>query len=201
MKKTLLTAALALPFCSAHAVENLSWTQASVSYVSANISDTYDFSGLAFSGTKLLDDNVFLSGRFESTSEDIISSGTTYTLGLRRVSLGLGYRQATSDSTDVFGKVTYENYTVSASSPYSGYTIESSDSTTGYGLEGGIRSLVTPKLELGASISRISLEGESETAINLLGNYHISDVHSIGLATSSFDDTSFTEFKWAYSFR
>jgi hypothetical protein len=197
MKKTLLAVALVLPVCAAHAVENLSWTQANVAYAVYSEDDFDNFTGLSAGGTKLLDDNVFFTGQFESTSQVI----DNIDLGLFRVSLGLGYRHAISETTDFFGKVTYENYTTSASKTSSGVTTKVSIDYSGHAIEGGIRSLVTPKVELGASLSSLTIEGDSDTGLNLQATYHLNDVHSIGWSTSRFDGYSFTHLKWAYSFR
>ncbi len=198
MKKLLLPIMLSTLSLPAMAIDTIPWTQVSASIASVNIDD-YSLSGLAASGTKLITDDVFIAGRFESTSETL--EGTNVEIGLFRVSLGLGYRHAISDSTDLFGKVSYEDYTVSATTTTSsGYTIETSTSTSGSALEAGLRSLVTEDIEIGASITRLSIDGDSDTGLNLSAAYHASEKHSFALATSQYDDATFTEFKWAYTF-
>lgn len=205
MKKVFLISALSFIAASVHAENSLQWNQASIGVASASIGDDISLSGIAFAGTKLMNDNVFLSGRFDSTSGDVIRSGNIIDLELTRLSMGAGYRHALNEATDVFGRVTFESYQASASAPYRGFTLSAEDSTTGLALEGGIRSMVSPSIELGASITSISLSVDagsdgSDTSLNANAIYHFNEKYSAGLNVSKMEDSRFTELKGTVAF-
>ncbi|MFT2097712.1 outer membrane beta-barrel protein [Marinomonas sp. 2405UD66-6] len=201
MKKLILASSLLLPTFPVHAIESLPWTQASLAYtrVTPSISDSaytkatpsasYNLHGVSFIGTNLLDENAFVTGRLESTSK----TGGATAAEFMRLSLGVGYRQSILDTINIFGKASYEsNYFKESSSE--------SISNYGYGLEGGARFLIAQRLELGASLSRITFAGVSEAALNLSAAFHISNHHSIGLFNSRYEDASYTDLRWTYSF-
>ncbi|MGO2354032.1 MAG: outer membrane beta-barrel protein [Marinomonas foliarum] len=204
MNKTLLASALLLTTISAHAVDAPQWAQLSFSGVSADVDDV-DMSGLAFAGSKLLSDNVFIFGRLELTDGYIDISGQDYLAELSRFSAGAGYRSAITDSTDLFGKLSFERYTAKVSVKSSGVIISAEDTTTGLGLEFGGRSMVTENVELGASVSLINMNSDddddgSETGINAFAAYHFNEKYSLALNHSSIDDASISELRGTMSF-
>ena len=208
MNKTLLASALLLTTVSAHAVDAPQWDQASLSYVSADLGEGVDLSGLAIAGTKLINENVFLFGRFELTNDNVSVDGDKYRAELSRLSAGAGYRLSVTESTDLFGKASFEHYSTETSVKYNGAKIDVENSYTGFGVEVGVRSFVVENLELGATIGFINMrsdddeedENDSDTALNLMADYHFNDKFSLGVAHSKFDDADFTELKGTLSF-
>ncbi|WP_212652672.1 porin family protein [Marinomonas sp. CT5] len=205
MNKTLLVSALLLTTVSAHAVDAPQWNQASIGWVGASFDNNIDLGGLAIAGNYLVNDNVFLTGRSESTKDDIISGSTTVNLKLTRLSLGAGYRYELNTTTDLFGKATFESYKASASAPYRGFTISAEETTNGLAFEGGVRSMVHPNIELAASLSLIRMnvdagEDGNETSLNASAAYHFNDRFSAGLGVSKMEDARFTELKAIMSF-
>lgn len=201
MNKTLLASALLLTAISAHAVDAPQWNQVSFGAVSADIDGLDDkLTGVALSGSFLLNDNIFIGGRAESTDTDIRVNGQNVNAEVNRSHIGIGYRHAVSDVTDVYGKVSAENYEVKATLRNTSVSQDAS----GGSLELGLRSLVTENVELGAAASFIRLsddgESDSDTILNAFGAYHFNDKFSLALGYSTMDGADFTELKGTVSF-
>ncbi|WP_067014064.1 porin family protein [Marinomonas spartinae] len=206
MKKTLLTTALLASISSAYAADAPQWNQLSIGYVNGTLeqsgSSDIDLNGAAISGSILLNDSVFLAGRFESTSGDINISNRNVDVDVRRGEFGLGYRYGVTSTTDVYAKLSGIYYEVEASLG----NISAKEDTNGGQLEAGIRSMITPNVELGASAAYIKYsdvddgEDDNDKNLNIFAAYHFNDKWSAGLGYSKMDDVHFTELKGTYAF-
>jgi hypothetical protein len=201
MNKTLLASALLLTAFSAHAVDAPQWKQVSIGFVAADIDGVDDdLTGAAIAGSFLLNDNIFLAARAESTDTDIRVNGRNVNAEINRSNIGIGYRHGVTSSTDVYGKLSAENYEVKATAS----NISASQDANGGSFELGLRSLVTTNVELGASATFIRLsddgESDSDTIVSAFGAYHFNDKFSLALGYSTMDDADFTELKGTLSF-
>lgn len=183
MKKVVLASVLLLSMGTAQAADSLRWDSASLSYQSVDL-DGDKLTGFGISGTKLVSDNVFLAGQYASVSDDITVFNSKVNLDFNTLSVGLGYRHAISNTTDLFGIVSYQD--IEAEASFQGNS--ASESEDGYGLEAGVRSLITSQLELSASLSYVDIAEESETGYNVSARYHFTEQFAAGVGYSKFDD-------------
>lgn len=184
MKKLLVAMAFLLAMGSAQAADKVRWDSVSASYESLDL-DGSKFAGFGVSGTKLLNENVFLTGSYVSVSDDMTVFGSTIDLEVSTLSLGAGYRYALSNDTDFFGVVSYVDYTADVS----GFGTSSDASESGFGLEGGVRSLLNEQFELMGSISYVDVADESEVGFGVKGIFHFNDKFSASLGYQSGEDT------------
>lgn len=199
MNKLIITSAILLSVTSVHAAENVQWDKASASFVTAK-EGIIDLSGFAFSGSKLLDESIFVQGRIESTSDYVSVDDVNLDIELSRFTAGLGYRHAISNTADVFGLVSYENFEVTASVPVDGLTISVGERISGMSFEFGLRAHLNANIEAGASLKhwRMDLndgENGTETNLNFYADYHFNDQYSIGLSRSKVSDLTITDIK------
>lgn len=187
MKKVLLSSILSsvllLSIGSVQAAESVRWDSASLSYQSVDI-DGDKLTGFGISGTKLIGEDFFVAGSYSSVSDDIEFLGSNIDFDFNTLSVGIGYRYAISDNSDLFGIVSYQDLEIEAS--FQGNS--DSESDNGYGLQAGIRSLVTDNIELSASLSYVDITDESETGFNLSAMYHFTNQFSAGVGYGKSDD-------------
>ena len=183
MKKLLVASALLLAMGSAQAADKVRWDSVSGSYESLDL-DGSKFTGFGVSGTKLLNENVFITGSYSSLSDDMKVFGSTIDLEVSTLSVGAGYRYALSSNTDFFGVVSYVDLTADVS----GFGASSDASENGFGLEGGVRSLLNEQFELMGSISYTDIGDDSEVGFGVKGIYHFDDKFSASLGYLSGDD-------------
>lgn len=171
MKKILL--GLGLLFCAGaiQAEGGPNWNFLGLSYQSAEVEDE-TLTGLGISGSASLGEHFFLVGGFSTIGTDV--QGVD--LDQKSTSLGLGYRYGASATTDIFAVVSYDRAEFKLSSQAASTRIDGN----GYGIELGVRSLVTNKLELLASIVQTTFEDESETAFSVSALYHINEHFAVG---------------------
>ena len=119
----------------------------SVSYGATEFDDTdWELSGFSFSGTKLINDNVFVAGGYASASDDVefcFFGCVEVELTLSELNLGVGYRHAMTSSTDIYAAVSYVKVDVELTN--SGNS-ESNDEN-GHAIVFGLRSMLTDKVE------------------------------------------------------
>ena len=186
MKKTVIASALFLSLGTAYAAESPRWDFASASYQTLDV-DGVDVSGLTLSGTKLINDDIFVTGGYAPLSVDE-DSNVDYNL----LSIGVGYRHLISETTDVFGIVSYESVEVR----WPG----SSAKDSGYGLTVGARSMVTDVIEVNGSIDYVSIDGETETGFAIGALYNVTDEVAVGASYSVADNTTGLSLTGAYFF-
>ena len=92
-----------------------------------------------------------------------------------QVRLGVGWKRAISNSSDVFATVDYVR--VDASSGFG------SDSADGFGWSVGVRAMLTDAIELNGSLERVYLDGSSNiTVVSAGGLYNFTDGFAIGFS-------------------
>jgi opacity protein-like surface antigen len=183
MKKVVLVSALLLSMGSIQAAESVRWDSASLSYQSVDVEGD-KLTGFGVSGTKLIGEDFFIAGSYSSLSDDVDLFGSKLELDFNTLSVGLGYRHAISNKTDLFGIVSYEDMEVKAS--FQGES--DSESENGYSLQAGIRSLVTENIELSGSLSYVDITDGSETSFDVSAIYHFTNQFSAGIGYGKSDD-------------
>ena len=173
MKNVLLGSALLLSVAATPAFAGPNWNQITGTYSSFDIG-ILDFDGFGVSGTKLLNSNVFVAGSLSTTSEDQTNEDVTF----NEISLGLGYRYAVNNTTDIFGVISYEDAEVDSD-------FSSSESENGYGLKAGVRSMVAPKVEVSANVSYIEIDDLDDVTFSVSGDYYFTKQFSAGVGYSS----------------
>lgn len=182
MNKVLLGAALLLSVAATPAVAGPNWNQLTLSYHDVDASldaDSETLGGFGLSGSKLLNSNFFIAGGYSVVSESVSDDAFFDIDGnLNQLSLGLGARKAVSNSTDIFGLVSYEHAEIDVSSGFSSLSVADVD---GYGLRAGVRSMVSPKFELSAVLSYLELDDESGSGLDVGVDYYFSNKFAVGV--------------------
>ena len=154
-------------------------------YAKIDVDDTsYDPDGFKVSGSALVGKNVFLNGSYTDTSDEVANRDIDF----NQLSLSLGYRMAASSNTDVYGVVSYEEA-----------ELESYDQN-GYGLTAGIRSRVTPNIELDGGVSYIDLDDDDDTYLNLGASYYFTPEAAVSISYRTSDDNDIMGIAARYSF-
>ncbi|RVU84271.1 porin family protein [Leucothrix sargassi] len=177
MKKVLIGSALLLSVAATSAFAAPKWDQITGTYSAFDIDfDGFkvDFTGFGLSGTKLVTPNLFVEGSLSTVSED--ETGDEL-LSFNELSLGLGYRHSISATTDIFGVVSYEDAEVEAE--------DETASESGYGLKAGIRSMVSPKVELAAEVKYVDIEDVDNATFAVSGDYFFTPQFSVGASYST----------------
>lgn len=183
MKKVVLASILLLSIGSIQAAESVRWDSASLSYQSIDI-DGETLTGFGASGSKLINEDIFIAGSYSTVSDDVNISSSKVELDFNSLSVGIGYRHGISQQTDLYAMISYENMEIEAS--FQGQSGDESDN--GYGLHAGIRSLVSDNIELSGSLSYIDVADESDTGVNVSAMYHFTEQFSAGVGYSKSDD-------------
>lgn len=182
MKKKLLFTSLLLSALSTSTVaiaKSPSWNNVGVGYINVDIDDVdYEPSGFALFGSHLVNENIYVHAKYLSTEDDIFGED----LEITTLNLGLGYRHSLNVATDLFGEVSY----LSADAEYN----NQSEDENGYSLAIGVKSMLTENVEGVLSASRDSIDGESDTAINLELSYFVSEQFSFGAGYSFSDEAN-----------
>jgi len=135
--------------------------------------------GFKVSGSASVSNNLFLNGSYTDASD-----GVDY----NHLSLGLGYRVAAASNTDVYGIVSYEEMELG------------NFDNNGYGLTAGVRSFITPNIELDGGLSYIDIDKNDETYLNLGASYYITHVAAVNVAYRTSDDSDMITLSGRYSF-
>ncbi len=192
MKKVVLVSALLLSLGTAQAAESPRWDRASISYQSVDIDDDDKLTGFAVSGSKLLGEDFFVVGSYGNASDDI--EGIEF--DFNTLSVGLGYRYSISQSADLFGVVSYEDMEIEVS--YQGNSASISDN--GYGLRVGVRSMLSEKVELSASLQYVDIADETETDFRVSALYSFTEQFSVGVGYSKAGDVDTLSVSAVYFF-
>lgn len=195
MKKLVLASVLLLSMGSIQAAESVRWDSASLSYQSMDLGDE-GLNGFGISATKLVGEDFFITGGYSSLSDDVDVFGAKVDLDFNTLSVGLGYRYAISNKTDLFAIASYQNLEIEAS--YRGNS--EGESEGGYGLQAGIRSLVTESIELSAALNYLNIGDGSDTGFNVSAMYHFTEQFSAGVGYGKLDDTDTISLSAVYFF-
>lgn len=186
-----IMAALLAP--TAALADTPAWNIVEAGYAQVDVDDLdSNLSGFNVRGSFLIGDNVIVSALHTSVSDEI--DGVD--VDLSQTSAGLGYRYGLTNSTDVYGLVTYES--ADAEFSYQGNSIEGDGN--GFGLTLGLRSRITANLELDGNIGYIDLEDEDETTVNVGAYYYFTQHFAIGVNYRTIDDLSIAGAGLRYAF-
>ncbi len=155
------------------------WDYASIGIERADIEGD-NLTGFVIEGSKALTDNFFIMGEYSSVSDDIM--GVDVDLNWTR--LGGGVYSSVSSNTDAYLQLSYENLEVVGSD---GDFSVSSDQD-GFGASVGIRSQISPNLELYGSVGYFEFDDEDDTGVELGFQYATSDTLSIGAEYMTMED-------------
>lgn len=184
MKKLFAITSLALLTSTAFAAEagktdtGLDYNEISISYLSSDITNTSTdvkstLTGYGLSATYLLTENIFINGQYSSMEKSPTTIATT--------SGSLGYRLPMSDSVDALATVGY-GYT----------TITGTTHKDSYPMSLGVRAVVTPELDLGASLIYVEAD-DAQSGFGASAKYKInSNIFIRGDYKSLTDSTSYS---------
>ena len=202
MNKTLKLSSLFVTslLASTHALASQApqWDFIQANYAKMEIDDldTFDLAGFGLSGSKLINENFFVSLNYQQFSDSTVIYNSKIKLDTTSLSAGLGYRYGLSTNIDVFGKVSFEN--VDANTSFNGDKDSIDD--TGYGLTLGVRSMVTDSFELNGSIAYVDIDDESETGFAVSAFYHFNANLSAGVGYNIADDVDTLNASIRYAF-
>ncbi len=198
MKKIILSASLLLVVGSAQAIDSPKWDSVTVSYQSIDVIDE-NLNGFGFSGSHSISDDFFVVGSYVSLStqgdygyiEEINNEPYFFSapadFEFNTLSAGIGYRTAVSSHSDLFTAVSYVGTKVKAT--LRERSASDSNKDNGYNVQVGLRSLVTPNIELSSSLVYTDIGESSDTGASVAVAYHITELFSLGLSYSKSDDS------------
>lgn len=185
MKKSVATALMLLCANSALANQSPSWDTLAISYLTSD-AEYGEHKGFGISGTKLITDDIFVVGGYSSVSDDV--RVWTYNINheYNNLGLGLGFRNAISETTDIYAAASVHRLEFVASANGSSESV----SDTGVGLELGIRTMANEEVELNAALSHISVEDESEVGISVGAMFSFTERFGLGFGIGRTDNAT-----------
>jgi opacity protein-like surface antigen len=183
MKKVFLLSTMLLLPAMSHASEAVRWDSLSFGYETVD-SNGDELTGFNVSGSKLLSESVFVAGSYSRAENDMSVQGYDFDIEYNVLSLGLGYRYAISQTSDVFASVAYEELELNINSSI----YDEGDSDDGFSLNTGIRSALSDRLEVGATLQYIKIGDENETGLKLSALYKLTEELSVGVGYKKVDE-------------
>tara|TARA_B100002019_G_scaffold215338_1_gene187939 strand:+ start:1029 stop:1649 length:621 start_codon:yes stop_codon:yes gene_type:complete len=194
MRKTAIALAI-LTLPSAALADSPNWNKVEASYVDTDlgVGNVGDISldGFHAGGSVVIDQdfvvlkNIFAFADFNSVSEDENSAN----IDLDYLSTGIGSFKSLSDTTDLYGTVSFERIEFSTSSPL---TQSTSDSENAVGVGVGLRSMVTPNIETNAKIDYIAFD-EATVRLDISAFYHLTNSLSFGLGYETYKELDYVD--------
>lgn len=169
------------------------WDLVELDYVKFDINDTnFEPNGFAITGTKLLTDNLFMTGSYTELSENI----TAIDLDIENLSLGLGYKYGLTESTDWYGALSYVDLKAEA---VEGNNNAANDED-GFSISTGIRSMLTDNFELAGDVTYVDIGDGDETTFSVKGYYYVTEEIALSLGYGRSHDTDAFEIgaRWAF---
>jgi hypothetical protein len=184
-------------FADDHSQSGPKWDLVEVGYVEADLDDNGSSpSGFSAAFSKSLGKGFYLTGHYRDVSEDVVIFAQSVEVDVSQLSLGAGYRLSVSDSTDVYGQVTYENLEAGASAQGE----SASEDDNGFGAEIGLRSMVTESLELGAKVGYLDVADDSDTTFGASAYYYVTNSVAVGATYETWDGVDFMGLNLRYAF-
>jgi len=178
-----LLAAAALSSAQAFAASP-KWDLVELDYVKADIDDTdIEPDGFSIMATKLVTDNVFITGSFSALSDDVFGVD----VDLDTLNLGVGYKHSLTESTDWYGTLSYVDVKAEGTLGSNSASVDES----GFGIATGVRSMMTEQFELAGEISYVDIDDADETTFAVKGYYYVTEqvALSAGYSVSSDADS------------
>ncbi len=155
MNKKILTGALLSTLSFAVLADNPSFDYIDLGYSNWDADNLSSIDGFELKGSTSINDNWYIAGDYNRVSRH--GSSLSYS------TLGFGYKNNFSDTSTFFAELDYANINP-----------EFSSSSNGYEVTIGLRSMVTPQLELKGAVEYIDTDG-SNTAFVAGAAYNFTD--------------------------
>lgn len=142
MKKTLLAVVLATVCGVASANVKNTYDFIDVGYAGVKVDDAdidVTFSGLVLEASKLITENVFVTGQLAKVEDSGVDSGVTYDWDVNLLKVSVGYRFGIAPATDLYGQVGYARQKDTINAAFSGQRISESETGDGYLVKVGLK--------------------------------------------------------------
>lgn len=180
--------ALMLVICGSAGAADLSYTYVDLNLVKDNASPAFDGFGLA--GSYAFSDSLFLSARYQSVTSDEIDVGFgSGTIDVRGYLIGAGWHAAVSDGSDFVAQLAYLHGDADSHVPGAAFSL----SDSGYDAGIGIRSLVTPALELNVGWDYSHSDSGGSSTLSSVGGIYSFDAFGVRIAFLSDSEDTTTE--------
>lgn len=162
----------------------LSYSYVGLGYQAAK-SDSYSFGGFGISGSKALNDSIYLVGAYSylSSREQVYSDFGADKLNATVLNIGAGYHTPVNKNTDFFTDLILTN----VEGKHLGDVIHAN----GYIINTGFRGMVTEIIELGASIYYDQIENDGAFGCSFSATVSAAPKISVGLVYDPFNAISF----------
>lgn len=200
MKSSISTIALATAImASAPAFsETLNWNYAQAGYTHTETDtglgienvEKLNLNGFQLKASAALSENVFVTADYALTNDDVISklaNQPNNDIDFAHGSVGVGYQYGDGETAAIYAIASYE-YTEVDNENRADAQKSNKDENEGFGLTFGLRSMMTPSLEIDANIAYIELESDSDTAYSFATHYYFTDHIALGVNYTSFGD-------------
>ena len=141
---------------------------------SSNLSSDH---GYGLGASYAVTDNWLVAGNYGHENADFRPIGVNGTVSGNSYELGIGYRFPLSDSVDLVPNLSYLSEHATASAP--GF-ISNSQTDTGYDAGVELRAMVTPVVELDASVDHTT-PGSASNEVGVAALYNFTQSFAVGL--------------------
>lgn len=164
IKTARLTAVLLVALAPAAAMAEMSYNRIEVSLVDADYDDTdVDGDGIELAASYLINDQIFIHGRWVEEDLDFDVDGSFF-------ELGVGLRKAIQDDLDFVGTLSYIDIEIG------------SGDDDGLALAGGVRAQLSDNVQAEAMVRYINYDDlDSDTGIVLTGRYYFNETMAISV--------------------
>ncbi|MGM0430113.1 MAG: outer membrane beta-barrel protein [Pseudomonadota bacterium] len=162
--------------------ESPNWNKVDASYLDTDISvdgvGDLSFDGFRVGGSAAINpdlvvlDNLFVFADFDSVSSD----DSNFDLDVDFLSAGIGSYKNLTKTTDLYATASFERAKISGATQ--GYSTSESENAWGIGI--GLRSMLTPSVEVDAKLDYVAFD-EELVRFNLSAFYHVTKNFSFGL--------------------
>ena len=177
MKKLVLAVALSVACTSVMANTKNTYDYVDLAYTSVDMKEVdLTFTGVGIDASKLVTDNVYVSGSWFSVENSDTFPGAVYDLNLSYLAVAVGYRQEIAASTDFYAQAGYARQKTDEKIAFNNQLVSESDSTSGYQLKAGLKHSFG-NFEGGVFVERMdgSDDVESTTYLGVDGRYAFTD--------------------------
>jgi hypothetical protein len=202
MKKTLIAALLMTACTSAFASNKNTYDYVDLAYTSVDIKEVdVTYTGVGIDASKLLTENVYVTGQYFSVEDSDTEPGVVYDLNLSLLNVAVGYRSEISAATDVYAQVGYARQKFENDFAFNNQFVTESDSVSGYQVKAGLKHSFGD-FEGGLFVERLdgSDDIESTTYIGVDGRYAFTERFHGVVGYSKDSDISIFKLGVSYAF-
>jgi hypothetical protein len=173
------------------------WTFVEASYVASESSgnNSPEPDGFEIAGSYAVGDWAFVDLSY-SEEEDTSNFNSSFLgkgkfdLTLERLSVGAGAKWGVLESTDLYGRVAFEDWTLDQKIKIDGNSVSDDASESGYSVSGGVRSILWEALELRAEVNYVDIDDimDGETGYGLGVYYTFAKLFTFGASYEDLDD-------------